>query len=533
MNALKLPQGLEISAPIQDGYSEILSDEALSFAAALHREFNPRRLELIRMRVQREAAFAAGQKPDFLTETAYIRQGDWTVGAIPADLKHRKVEITGPASDRKMVINALNSGASTYMADLEDSMSPIWSNVVDSQINLRDAVNRSIQHTNPAGKSYSLSDHPATLIVRPRGWHLTEKHILVDGQPMAAAILDFALYYFHNAKTLVDRGSGPYFYLPKLESHLEARLWNDIFIKAQNLLGQPVGTIKATVLIETILAAFEMDEILYELKDHIVGLNCGRWDYIFSYIKKLRFDPLVVLPDRKLITMTVPFMRDYALLTIKTCHRRGAYAIGGMAAQIPIRGDDNANRAALDKVREDKMREAKNGHDGTWVAHPALVDVALEAFNSVMSGANQMDVKRDDVSVSAADLLSLPSGEITLEGLRTNISIGIEYLAAWLGGSGAVPLNHLMEDAATAEISRAQIWQWIRHDGGRLASGEKITLALYQALQDEILLQLKSKQPDDEVVCHRYDLAAKIISELTTDDQFLPFLTLRAYDFLG
>lgn len=523
---------ITITGPVTPAAAEILTDDALAFVASLARRFEPVRRELINKRTQREETFKAGVRPDFLAETAGVRQADWRIGSIPQDLLDRRVEITGPAGDRKMVINALNSGAPTYMSDLEDSLSPTWANVIDSQINLRDAVRGTISFANPNGKVYKLADKTSTLIVRPRGWHLVEKHVLLDGEPVSASIFDFALYFFHNAAALLAKGSGPYFYLPKMESHLEARLWNDIMVMAQDLLGLPVGTIKATVLIETLLAAFEMDEILYELKDHIVGLNCGRWDYIFSTIKKMRFDPDMILPDRAQVTMTVPFMRDYTLLTIRTCHRRGAYAIGGMAAQIPVRDDPAANDAAFAKVREDKLREVRNGHDGTWVAHPGLVPVALEAFDSVMSGKNQLAVTRDDVQVTAADLLAVPAGSITEKGLRTNIRVGIQYLAAWLGGSGAVPLNNLMEDAATAEISRAQIWQWIRHPRGILEDGRKVTLTLYHELLADEMAALKTAGGTDSEQAGQYDLAARLITGLVSDDSFAPFLTLQAYEYL-
>ena len=526
-------EGIEIIGLMTESAAGILTDDALYFTAQLARRFESVRQDLINARTQREIAFKAGQRPDFLPDTQWIRESDWIIGPIPEDLSDRRVEITGPAGDRKMVINALNSGAPTYMADLEDSLSPTWENVIQSQNNLRDAVNGTLSFTNPDGRVYRLGEKTATLIARPRGWHLIEKHVLIDGQPISASIFDFALYFYHNAKTLLSKGSGPYFYLPKLESHHEARLWNDVFIMAQELLGLPVGTIKATVLIETILAAFEMDEIIFELKGHIVGLNCGRWDYIFSYIKKLRDNPDIILPDRAQITMAVPFMRDYTLLTIKTCHRRRAYAIGGMAAQIPVRNDPKANESAFAKVREDKLREAKNGHDGTWVAHPGLVPVALEAFTSIMTGVtNQLDITREDVQVTADDLLAVPAGEITETGLRTNIRVGIQYLAAWLSGSGAVPINNLMEDAATAEISRAQIWQWMRHPLGKLVDGRNIDLALVQEFLQQELADLKAGAGQDNRLQGRMDQAAGLVSDLVTDDQFASFLTLKAYDDL-
>ncbi|MBX6395676.1 MAG: malate synthase A, partial [Alicyclobacillaceae bacterium] len=473
--ALQVPPGVEILAPVTPEYAEILTPEALAFLAELERRFGPTRRALLAKRAERQKELDAGKLPDFLPETKDIRESDWTVGPIPADLQDRRVEITGPAGDRKMVINALNSGAKVFMADFEDANSPTWSNCIQGQINLRDAVNRTITYTSPEGKHYALKDDIAVLMVRPRGWHLEEKHVRVDGKPMSGSLFDFGLFFFHNAKNLIRRGTGPYFYLPKMESYLEARLWNDVFHFAQDTLGIPRGTIKATVLLETILATFEMDEILYELRDHITGMNCGRWDYIFSYIKKFRNHPNVIFPDRNLVTMTVPFMRAYTLLTIKTCHRRGAFAIGGMAAQIPVKNDPKANEDAFAKVRADKEREARDGHDGTWVAHPGLVPVAMEVFNTLMPGPNQLHVKREDVQVTAADLLALPEGPITEAGLRNNVSVGVQYIEAWLRGSGAVPIFNLMEDAATAEIARAQVWQWIHHPKGVLDDGRKVT----------------------------------------------------------
>ena len=445
-----LPDGVRITASIPPDFAEILSFEALALVAKLHRKFEGRRRELINRRAAYQAKLDAGERPDFLAETAEIRAGDWTVAAIPADLQDRRVEITGP-TDRKMVINALNSGANVFMADFEDSATPTWENMVVGQINLRDAVRRTITYTDPkSAKRYALGETPAVLIARPRGWHLLEKHVLVDGEPVSGGLFDFALYFHHNAKALVERGSGPYFYLPKIESHHEARLWNDVFVLAQQTVGVPQGTIKATVLIETILAAFEMDEILYELRAHAAGLNCGRWDYIFSFIKKFRAQPDFVLPDRSSVTMTKHFLTSYSLLLIKTCHRRRAFAMGGMAAQIPIKSDPVANQAALDKVREDKLREARNGHDGTWVAHPGLVGIAKEVFDAAMPGANQLDNLRQDVDVTAADLLAVPEGMVTEAGMRQNINVGVLYTESWLRGQGCVPLYNLMEDAASA-----------------------------------------------------------------------------------
>src|SRR5438874_22757 len=438
--------GIEITAPVPPEFAEILTPEAINFVAGLSRAFEARREELLQKRVQRQAEIDAGKLPDFLPETEHIRNATWTIAPIPADLQDRRVEITGPV-DRKMVINALNSGAKVFMADFEDAHSPTWEGTIQGQINVRDAIDRTISYTAPEGKQYSLQEKTATLLVRPRGWHLPEKHVLIDGQPISGGIFDFGLYFFHNVKSLLERGSGPYFYLPKMENHLEARLWNDVFVLAQDELGIPRGTIRATVLIETILAAFEMDEILYELREHSAGLNCGRWDYIFSAIKKFRNVPGFILPDRAQVTMTTHFMRSYSLLAIKTCHRRNVHAIGGMAAQIPIKSDPKANEEAMARVQADKLREATDGHDGTWVAHPGLVAVAMEEFDKVMHGPNQIDRKREDVHVTAADLLAVPDGTITEGGLRTNISVSLQYMESWFRGSGCVPINNLMEDA--------------------------------------------------------------------------------------
>ncbi len=531
MHEAHLPPGVVLTRPVPEGAEGILTTEALAFVASLARRFEPQRRALLAARTTREAEFRAGALPGFLPETEGIRQGDWRIAGVPAPLADRRVEITGPAGDRKMVINALNSGASTFMADLEDALSPTWENVVQSQVNLYDATRGTISLATPE-KSYRLNPRTAQLLVRPRGWHLVDKHVLVDGAPVSGSLLDFGLHFFHNAAHLASHGLGAYYYLPKMEGHREARLWNDVFLAAQAALGLPVGTVKATVLIETLLAAFEMDEILYELRDHIVGLNCGRWDYIFSAIKKLRFHPPFLLPDRAQVGMTVPFLRDYTLLTIRTCHRRGAYAIGGMAAQIPIRGDEAANAAALQKVRDDKLREVRNGHDGTWVAHPALVPVAMEVFEANLAGVHQLDVLREDVRVTAEDLLAVPSGTITMQGVRTNVDAGVRYLAAWLGGSGAVPLNHLMEDAATVEISRAQLWQWIRHPKGVLDDGRKVTLPLVRSVLAETLTGLRAVLGDEAYAKGHFALAGRIIAELTEDDAFAPFLTLRAYEEL-
>ena len=520
-----MTQRLTIDATERNQAREILTPEALAFVQALVERFSGRREELLQKRRERQALLDQGAWPDFLPETEEIRSSDWTIAPVPADLQDRRVEITGPTSDRKMVINALNSGARVFMADFEDANSPTWENAINGQINMRDAVLQTIEHVSPQGKRYALQPNPATLIVRPRGWHLVEKHVRFNGQPISASLFDFGLYLFHNAKPLLARGSGPYFYLPKLEGHLEARLWNDVFICAQELLGLPRGTIKATVLIETILAAFEMDEILYELREHSSGLNCGRWDYIFSYIKKFRNRPEVILPDRSLVTMTSPFMRAYSQLTVRTCHKRGAHAIGGMAAQIPVKNDPAANDEAFQKVRLDKEREARDGHDGTWVAHPGLVPVALEVFDRLMPGPNQIDNKREDVSVTARDLLEVPRGPITEAGLRLNISVGVQYIAAWLRGAGAVPIFNLMEDAATAEISRAQVWQWIRHPSSVLEDGRPVTADLFRQLLDEELAKLSAKSE-----CAQ---ASELFAALTLNDEFVDFLTVPGYEYLA
>ncbi len=526
-----IPEGLEILGPVSPAYADILTPEALSFVAKLQRTFGATRDALLRRRIERQAEIDAGRMPDFLPETAEIRAAEWTVAPVPADMQDRRVEITGPV-DRKMIINALNSGARVFMADFEDANSPTWPNIIEGQLNLRDAVNRTISFASPEGKTYRLNDTTATLMVRPRGWHLPEKHVLVDGKPISGSLFDFGLYFFHNARALLARGTGPYFYLPKMESHLEARLWNDVFVLAQQELGIPRGTIKATVLIETLLAAFEMDEILYELREHSAGLNCGRWDYIFSAIKKRRHDPAFILPDRALVTMTTHFMHSYSLLLIQTCHRRDAHAMGGMAAQIPIKGDAQANDEAMEKVRADKVREATDGHDGTWVAHPGLVPVALEAFDAVMKEPNQIARKREDVHVTAADLLEVPAGPITEAGLRQNISVGIQYLEAWLGANGCVPLYNLMEDAATAEISRAQVWQWIRHPKGVLSDGRKVTVELYRQIAREELEKIKAGLGEEQYAARKFGLASELFDRITTDDQFVEFLTLPGYDYL-
>lgn len=523
--------GISIQVDLTGTQEEILTPDAVAFLADLHRQFNPRRLELLDKRRQRQSALDAGEMPDFLPETKNIREGDWKVAPIPPDLQDRRVEITGP-TDRKMVINALNSGAKCFMADFEDSNSPTWSNMLKGQINLRDAVRRTITFTSPEGKHYTLNDAVATLLVRPRGWHLPERHMLVNGEPMSGSLFDFGLYFFHNARHLLDNGSGPYFYLPKLESHLEARLWNDVFTFAQDALNIPRGSVRATVLIEHILATFEADEILYELRDHSAGLNCGRWDYIFSFIKKFRNNPDRVLPDRSQVNMTSPFMRAYALHVIKTCHRRGIHAMGGMAAQIPIKKDPAANDVALRNVRADKQREADDGHDGTWVAHPGLVSMAMDIFNEAIPNPNQIDRQRDDVNITAEELLAVPQGKITEQGLRTNISVGVQYLEAWLRGNGCVPLYNLMEDAATAEISRTQVWQWIKHDKGVLDDGRSITVELFRTLLDDEMNKLKHELGADRFNAGRFTQAAQLFDQFSTSDELAEFLTLPAYELL-
>ncbi len=525
-------EGVEVLGELGPGFDRILSPEAIGLVAMLERRFGDERRRLLARREEVQARLDAGEKPDFLAETAAVRAADWRVAPLPDDLLDRRVEITGPV-DRKMVINALNSGASVFMADFEDATTPTWSNLIEGHINLRDAVRREIEFRDPnSGKEYSLADKTATLLVRPRGWHLQENHVAIEGRPISASLFDFGLYFFHNARALLQRGSGPYFYLPKLESHLEARLWNDVFVAAQEALGVPQGSIKATVLIETILAAFEMDEILYELRQHSAGLNCGRWDYIFSFIKKFRHDPACVLPDRAEVGMTRHLMRSYSLLTIKTCHRRGVHAIGGMAAQIPIKNDAEANEEALAKVRADKEREAGDGHDGTWVAHPGLVPIAKAIFDDKMPEANQIARQRQDVATKAADLLEVPEGPITEAGLRQNVNVGIRYLEAWLRGVGCVPLYNLMEDAATAEISRSQVWQWIRH-GASLDDGRVIDRDLFQAVLEEEMAGIKAELGDEAYAASRFEAASGIFAELITTEDFVDFLTLPAYEMVA
>ncbi len=521
---------LDIIADIPPSFDLILTPDALTFVEKLERTFGQRRRDLLQKRIERQAAIDAGVMPDFLPETAVIRQSDWTVAAIPDDMQDRRVEITGPV-DRKMVINALNSGANVYMADFEDSHSPTWAATIEGQSNLKDAVRETVTFTNPNGKFYQLNEETATLMVRPRGWHLEEKHVLLDGRPLSASLFDFGLFFFHNAQALLDKGSGPYFYLPKLESHLEARLWNDVFNLAQDELGVPRGSIRATVLIENILAAFEMDEILWELREHSAGLNCGRWDYIFSAIRKFRSIPEFVMPDRAEVTMTTHMMRSYSLLLIKTCHRREIHAMGGMAAQIPIKSDPEANAIALEKVRADKEREAKDGHDGTWVAHPGLVAIAKAEFDKYMPTPNQIFRKLADVEITAADLLVVPEGHITEAGVRVNLDVGIQYMASWLEGNGCVPIYNLMEDAATAEISRSQLWQWV-HTEARLDDGRPITTALLEEMLPDVLQRMKEMVSEERFAHGRYTEAAELFMEIIKKDSFTEFMTLPAYERL-
>ena len=515
-----LPAGVSINAAVSPEFAAVLTPQALEFVAGLHRTFGRERLELLERREARQASLDAGEQLDFLPQTASVRAAEWHVAPLPADLQDRRVEITGPV-DRKMIINALNSGARVFMADFEDASSPTWENCVNGQINLKDAVRRTIS-LEQNGKSYALNDQVAVLLVRPRGWHLPEKHVTVDGETLSGSLLDFGLYFFHNAAELLSRGSGPYFYLPKLESHTEARLWNDVFVYAQNALGVPQGSVRATVLIETIVAAFEMDEILYELRDHSAGLNCGRWDYIFSYIKKFRQDAGKILPDRAKVTMATPMMENYSRLAIQTCHRRGAPAIGGMSAFIPVKNDPEANERAFAQVRADKEREARNGHDGTWVAHPGMVALATEVFGALMPTPNQISSgKQADFRVTPADLLTPPHETVTEGGVRTNINVGVQYLAAWLRGSGAVPIHNLMEDAATAEISRAQLWQWLHH---------RVTLedgrALTQELMDGLFAEELEKLGGD------FAQAGPLFRQVATQTPMVEFLTLPGYQAL-
>ena len=520
--------GVHVDAKGADRQAEILTPEALAFVADMHRRFDARRLELLARRMERQKLFDAGQLPHFLTETKFVRDGDWRVAPIPADLLDRRVEITGPV-DRKMVVNALNSGAKVFMADFEDASSPMFANMIEGQANLKDRWEGKIDFVDPAtGREYALRPNPAVLMVRPRGWHLPERHAKVDGREVSGALFDFALYVFHCAHAQTSRGATLAFYLPKLESHLEARLWNDVFSHAEAALGVPRGSFKATVLIETLPAAFEMDEILYELRDHIVGLNCGRWDYIFSFIKRLGKNPAFLTPDRPEMTMDKAFLNAYSLQLIKSCHRRGAFAMGGMAAQIPVKGDARANEAAFAKVRADKEREARNGHDGTWVAHPDLVPVAMEVFDRLMPQPNQLSVKREDVHVTPSDLVQLHEGKRTEDGLRLNIRVGVQYIEAWLRGRGAVPIYNLMEDAATAEISRAQVWQWI-HLKAKLDDGREVTPEMFRSALAGEMARVKGEVGATAFEGGRFPEAIKLFSEMSLANEFEEFLTLPAY----
>ena len=521
--------GVTIRAVIPEDAAPIFVPEALAFVAAFERRFRATRHALLTARDERQAQLDRGQLPGFLPETDTVRRGNWRVPPPPADLVDRRVEITGPV-ERKMIINALNSGANVFMADFEDSLTPSWANITSGQRNLQDAVAGTIAYDDPAtGKSYRLGEKTAIIVVRPRGWHLDEAHVLVDDQPFSASLFDFGLYLYHNASTLLARGSGPYFYLPKLESHLEAKLWADVFTAAEEALGLTHGTIRATILIETILAAFEMEEILYQLRDYASGLNCGRWDYIFSYIKKFRNRPDFVLPDRSAVTMTLPFLRAYSRLLIQICHRRGAHAMGGMAAFIPIRTDPAASEAAFERVRADKLREVKDGHDGTWVAHPGLVSVAKQVFDEHMPTPNQINKQQEEEKITSAHLLAVPKGEVTEEGLRNNCRVGIQYIEAWLGGLGCVPLYNLMEDAATAEICRAQVWQWLKHKA-RLSDGRLIDEGLVKTVIDEEMAKLKDTLGRGRFQEGHFDEAVDIFMRVATPPDFIEFLTLPAYE---
>lgn len=507
---------------------EVLTEGALEFLNELHNRFNKKRLSLLEDRKKFQEKINNGFELDFRKETEKIRNGDWTIAPLPGDLLDRRVEITGPV-DRKMIINALNSGANVFMADFEDASSPTWENMIQGQRNLKDAIRREIDFVGDNGKFYRLNENIAVLVVRPRGWHMEEKHLTVNGESLSASLVDFGLYFYHNARQLIENGSGPYFYLPKLEHYTEARLWNEVFVFAQEWLEIPIGTIKATVLIETITAAFEMDEILFELKDHSAGLNCGRWDYIFSFIKKFHQREEVIFPDRALVTMETPFMHAYSLLVIETCHKRKAPAIGGMAAQIPVKNNVAANKEAFEKIRNDKEREVRNGHDGTWVAHPGMVSLVKEVFDSEMNTPNQIERLLEN-RISNKELLSIPKGNITREGLRINVGVGLEYIACWLAGKGAVPVNNLMEDAATAEISRAQVWQWIKHPEGKLEDGTKITNQLVEAVIEEEVLRLKQQDNKAMFLDNQLETARHIFRKLVFSDTFLEFLTIPAYE---
>lgn len=530
-NRYTTPENIIIKAPFRKAYEAMLTTEALNFILALHQRFDLQRRELLVERSLVQQKIDKGWKPGFLSETLQIRESQWKIPAIPHDISDRRVEITGPV-DRKMIINAMNSGANVFMADFEDSNTPNWENTMNGQINLYDAVNKTISFINPEnGKAYLLNKKTATLFVRPRGWHLEEKHVEINGTAVSGSLFDFGLYFFHNAKTLLKNGSGPYFYLPKLENYKEAALWDDVFTFSQNYCAVPYGSIKATVLVETILASFQLNEILWELKDHSAGLNCGRWDYIFSFIKKFRNIPGHVFPDRSQVTMTVPCMRAYTQLVIQTCHKRGAHAIGGMAAQIPIKGNEKANEAALEKVKADKLREVTDGHDGTWVAHPGLVSVAKEIFDTFMPTPNQLHVLREDFSCTEKDLLQLPQGTITEEGLRHNINVGILYLESWLRGNGAAAIYNLMEDAATAEICRTQVWQWV-HNKAKLDDGRDISLSLYEDLRDDEIENIRQTVGSQAYQEGAYVQAICIFNKLIVQDKWEDFLTLLAYDLI-
>lgn len=525
-----LLKGIELNVLVEEEQMNILTADALKFIAHLHRKFNDKRKELLAKRVERQKKIDRGYFPDFLPETKHIRESNWIVDPIPEELLDRRVEITGPV-DRKMIINALNSGANVFMADFEDSTSPTWNNIINGQINLRDAVKRTISYHNEVnGKKYSLNEKTAILFVRPRGWHMEEKHVVVDDEFISASIFDFGLYFYHNVYELMKAGTAPYFYLPKMESHLEARLWNDVFVEAQKLLNIPVGTIKATVLIETILAAFEMDEILFELRQHSAGLNCGRWDYIFSFIKKFHAHPDFILPERSQVTMNTHFLRSYSQLLIQTCHKRNVHAIGGMAAQIPVKNDEEANRIALEKVRADKEREVKDGHDGTWVAHPALVPVAKEIFDKFMPSANQIERKKEDITITAKDLLQVPKGTITEEGIITNIDVAVQYIAAWLRGIGCVPIYNLMEDAATAEISRTQIWQWIHNKNVKLTDGRVLTHEVYRTIVPKASEKIKKLVGEKAFREGKFEEAFILFNQMVFSEKIPEFLTLFAYE---
>lgn len=527
----KCIEGLSITGNYSESYAQILSLDAQKFLLALHLQFNPTRVKLLANRQQAQKTLNTGKMPDFFQETENIRNSDWVVAPLPSDLLDRRVEITGPV-DRKMVINALNSGAKVFMADFEDSNSPTWGNNIQGQINLKDAINGTISYQHPTkNKSYQLNEKTATLMVRPRGWHLEETHIQYNDEALSGGLVDFGLFFFHNAQTLINKGSGPYFYLPKLEHYLEARLWNDIFVFAQDYLGISQGTIKATVLVETILAAFQLNEILYELREHSAGLNCGRWDYIFSFIKRFRNVEGYLMPNRAQITMQTPFMKAYTQLVVKTCHKRGVHAMGGMAAQIPIKNNPEANQKALDKVKTDKLQEVQNGHDGTWVAHPGLVSIAMDIFDKYMPQPNQIENKREDVNIEAQDLIAAPKGTITEEGLRLNINVGILYIESWLRGVGAAAIYNLMEDAATAEISRTQVWQWIQA-GASLEDNRVITYELCQELLVEELAKIKSYVGQQAYETGQFEKATKLFNDLISDNNFVEFLTVPAYQFI-